>query len=93
MNVWLHNKITSPRKKIQEEPISDREIVIVHSEYNRHNTERENIREIWNETMGLLEKDSNKGGLGIKQVILAHARPRNLKDLLQRAKLYEKKGP
>ena len=40
--------------------------------------------------MELLEKDTNKGGLGIKQVIFAYSRPRNLKDLLQGAKLHIK---
>ena len=41
--------------------------------------------------MEFLEKDTNEGGLGIKRVIFAYSRPRNLKDLLQRAKLHENK--
>ena len=79
MFIWPHNEIISPRKKIQEEPISNRKIAIVHSEYNRHNIHRKKIREIWNGIMRLLEKDTNKGGLGIKRVLFAYSRPPNLK--------------
>ena len=91
--IWSHNEIISPRKKRKEElePITNRDIAIVHSEYNRHDIQRKKIREIWNDTMGLLEKDIDEGGLGIKRVIFAYSRPRNLKDLLQRAKLHENK--
>ena len=91
--IWSHNEIISPRKKRKEElePITNRDIAIVHSEYNRHDIQRKKIREIWNDTMGLLEKDIDEGGLGIKRVIFAYSRPRNLKDLLQRAKLHKNK--
>ena len=63
--VWSHDKILSPRKAIQEqvEPISNREIAIVYSEYNRYDIQLKKIREIWNETMKLLEKDTNEEGL------------------------------
>ena len=90
---WSHDNILSPRKRIQEqiEPISCREIAIVHSEYNRYDIHQKKIREIWNETMAFLKKDTNKGGLGIKRVIFAYSRPGNLKDFLQRAKLYKNK--
>ena len=66
MCVWSQNEIISPRRKTQEELISNREIAIVHSEYNRHDIQRKKIREILNETMGLLGKNTNEGGLGIK---------------------------
>ena len=91
--VLSHDKILSPRKKIQEqvEPISNRELATVDSEYNRYNIQRKKMREMWNETMELLEKDTNKAGLGIKQVIFAYSRARNLKDLLQRANLHKNK--
>ena len=41
--------------------------------------------------MELFKKDIDGGGLEIKRVIFAYSRPRNLKDLLQRAKLHENK--
>jgi hypothetical protein len=46
---------------------------------------------MWNETIRLLEKDSNEGGLGIERAIVVYSRPKNLKDLLQRANIYENK--
>ena len=49
------------------------------------------IDKIRNETMVFLEKDINEGGLGIKRVIFVYSRPRNLKDLSQRAKVYQNK--
>ena len=66
--IWSHNGTISPKKKRKEEvePIANRNIAIVHSEYNRHNIQQKKIREMRNETMGLLEKGTNKGGLGIK---------------------------
>ena len=50
--------------------MSNRSIVFVHSEYNKFDIQRKKVREIWNETMELLEKDISEGGLGIKRVIL-----------------------
>ena len=93
MFIWAHEEIVSPRKKRkkEEEPVSNRSIVLVHSEYNKFDIQRKKVREIWNDTMELLEKDISEGGLGIKRVIFAYSRPRNLKDLLQRAKLYQNK--
>ena len=68
----------------------DKGIVAVHSEYNKLNIQRKKDR-TWNETMRLLEKGISDRSLGIKRVIFAYSRPRNLKDLLKRATLYQKK--
>jgi hypothetical protein len=89
--VSAHMKITSPpaKEKKTKDEISNRETVILHFEYNRHDIQRKKVREIWNETCGLLEKSISEGGLDIKRVICAYSRPRNLRDLLQRAQLHQ----
>jgi hypothetical protein len=73
------------------EPISNREIATVHSEYNKHYTQRGKNREIRNKTIELLGKVISEGGLGIRRVIVVHTRPHKLKYLLQRAKVYKNK--
>jgi len=63
-----------------QEPISNRDQVILHYEYHPDYILREQIRDAyWND-----------GGLGIDRAIVAYSRPwnLNLKDMLQKAKLY-----
>ena len=88
--VSAHKKITPPsaKEKTAKDEISKGETVILHFEYNRHNIQRKEVREIRNETCGLLEKSVSEDGFGIKRIICAHSRPRNLRDLLQRAQLH-----
>ena len=90
MFAWQHNEIIAPGKNIQEESISNRKSTLIHLECNRHNIQQKKIREIWNETIELLEKETNEGGLGIKRGIFAYSRPSDLKILLQREKKYTK---
>ena len=92
--ISAHDKIINPdktnTKKANE--MSNREIAILHMEYNKFDIPRWEIREIWNETCSLLEQDVSDGGLGIKRMICAYSRPKNLRDLLQSAKLRELEG-
>ena len=81
--------LTFAKKDFATEEVSSKETVIVHSEYNRYDIQQERVREIWDETCEILQKDVKDGDLGIKCVICAYSRPINLKDLLQRAKLHE----
>ena len=89
--VRAHNNIISPppREAPAADQITSKETAIIHFVYNRCDVQRKRVREIWDETCGLLQKDVKDGGLGIKRMICAYSRPRNLKDLLQRAKLHE----
>ena len=90
--VTQRNYISKEKEKQEQvEPISNREIAIVNSGYNKHDIQRRKVREIWNKTMELLEKDINKRGLVTKHVSFAHSRPWNLKDLPQRESLYQNK--
>ena len=86
-----HNKIVSPVKR-NKNSASIEDTAILHFEYHRHNITNKRVRKIWNETCALLEKNVQAGGLGIEQMICAYSRPRNLKDLLQTAKLKELTG-
>ena len=88
--VSAHKKITSPpaKEKRAKDEMRNRETVILHFEYNRYDIQRKKVQEIWNETCGLLEKSVSEDGFGIKRIICAHSRPRNLRDLLQRAQLH-----
>ena len=90
--VTQRNHISKEKEKQEQvEPISNREIAIVNSEYNKYNIQRRKVRERWNKTMELLKKDINKRGLVTKHVSFAHSRPWNLKDLPQRENLYKKR--
>ena len=94
MFVTAHNKIIDPDQTNtkQTNEISNREIAILHMEYNKFDIPRWEIRAICNETYSLLEQDVSDGGLGIKQMICAYSKPKNLRDLLQSAKLRELEG-
>ena len=94
MFVTAHNKIIDPDQTStkQTNEISNREIAILHMEYNKFDIPRWEIRSIWNETCSLLEQDVSDGGLGIKRMICAYSKPKNLRDLLQSAKLRELEG-
>ena len=61
-------------------------------EYDKFDIPRWEIRAIWNETCSLLKQDVSDGSLGIKQMIRAYSKPKNLRDLLQSAKLRELEG-
>ena len=74
----------------QSEPLSRREQIILHLEYHKYGIPRKLVRKLFYETCGeLFGKSIEDGGLGIERLILAYSRPKNLRDLLQRARLYE----
>ncbi len=82
-----------PKPNTQSEELSRREQLIVHLEYHRFGIPRKLVRKLYNENCGeLFEKSVQDGGLEIKRLILAYSRPRNLRDLLQRAKLHQQTG-
>ena len=67
--------------------------MILHIEYHPNEIPRKKIRELWNKNCGeLLSKTVAEGGLGIEKTIIAYSRPKNLKDVLQSAKLYQHPG-
>ena len=90
ISVHAHNNITSPLPKedLATEEVSSKETATVHFEYDRYDIQQKRARDIWDETCELLQYDVKENGLGIKRMICAYSRPRNLKDLLQRAKLH-----
>ena len=61
-------------------------------EYSKFDIPRWDIKVIWNETCSLLKQDVSDGGLGIKRMICTYSKPKNLRDLLQSAKLRELEG-
>ena len=90
--VASHNRLTGTTfKKTTNDHslISNKETAILHFEYNKYDIPRKEMRKIWTDTCSLLEEEKKDGGLGIKRVICAYSRPRNLRDLLQSTKLHE----
>ena len=81
----------APNRQIKYQ-ISNRDIAILHKEYSKYGIPRWEIGAIANETRSLLDQDVNGGGSGIKRMICAHSKPKNLRDLLQSAKLRELEG-
>ena len=84
-----HQRIVCPDPKPKDAVPSHKKTAILHFEYNRLDIQRRQVRKIWDETCNLLEKDVKDGGLAIERVICAYSRPKNLRDLLQKAKLRE----
>ena len=90
--VASHNRLIGVKpKKPANNPsvVSNKETAILHFEYNKYDIPRKEVRKIWADTCSLLEAEKKDGGLGIKRVICAYSRPRNLRDLLQSTKLHE----
>ena len=96
MFVSAHDKLTRPKLAIiesTEEEVSNKEQVILHLEYHPNDVPRQKLREIWDECcMDLLAKPTNKGGLGLKKTIIAYSRPRNIREMTQKAKLHQHPG-
>ena len=69
------------------------EQILLHLEYHPDDIPREKVRQLFSEMCKpLFSRDTDDGGLGIKRTIIAYSRPRNLKDLLQKATLYQRRG-
>ena len=76
------------RTKNELDAPTNRDLMILHMEYHLDDIARKKIREIYSKHC----EEIFESILGIKRTIVAYSRPRNLRDLLQNAKLYEQKG-
>ena len=67
---------------------SNRDLMILHMKYHPDDIPRRKIRELY------LEHCANEfeNFLGIRRTIVAYSRPKNLRDILKSAKLYERSG-
>ena len=76
--------------KTQENEISTRDRMILHLEFHPDDIPRKIVCDLWSEHCGeYLSGKIEDGGIGIRQTILAYSRPKNLRDLLQKARLYQ----
>ena len=93
--IEAHNKFESQSETIKstQKNESFKKLMILHMEYHPNEIPRKKIRELWNKNCGeLLSKTVAEGGLGIEKTIIAYSRPKNLKDVLQSAKLHQHPG-
>ena len=94
--VKAHKKIESQQEEAEpaeEVEILNKEHVILHLEYHPNDIPRKRIRDLWDKHCGeLLSQSVANGGLGINKMTIAYSRPRNLRDLTQRAKLCQHPG-
>ena len=93
--IAAHNKFESQSEKIKstqkDEPFKN--LMILHVEYHPNEIPRKKICKLWQKHCGdLLSKKVSEGGLGIEKTIIAYSRPKNLKDVLQSAKLHQHPG-
>ena len=66
--------------------------IVLHLEYHSYDVPRRKVRQLLETCEPLFSRDTDDKGLGIKRTIIAYSRPRNRRDLLQKAKLYQKRG-
>ena len=71
-----------------EPELTNHERIFLHWEYHPNDISRKNVRAIYNDTCKELFEDA----LGIKQTTIAYSRPKNLKDVLTKAKLHQAPG-
>ena len=79
--------LTSPNPTT-ESKLTNHERIFLNWEYHPNDIPRKNVRAIFNDTCKELFDDA----LGIKQITIAYSRPKNLKDVLTKAKLYQVPG-
>ena len=96
MLVSAHDKLTRPtltnNESIEEER-SNKEQAILQLEYRPNDIPTRKLRETWDECcLELLSKPTNKGGLRIKNTTIAYSRPRNIREMTQKAKLQQRLG-
>ena len=58
-------------------------------EYHPGNIPRKKVCDLWAENCALLERSIDEDGLGNEHMSGAYSRLRNLRDFLQKAKLYQ----
>ena len=93
--IAAHNKFESQSEKIKsvKKDESSEKLMILHLEYHPNEIPRKKIRKLWHKHCGdLLSKTITEGGLGIEKTVIAYSRPKNLKDVLQSAKLHQHPG-
>ncbi|EJK65702.1 hypothetical protein THAOC_13415 [Thalassiosira oceanica] len=69
-------------------PLTNKERLFLHYEYHPGGMPRGEIRQIYQSTCG----DLLESRLGIKQMTVAYSRPKNVRDVLVRAKLHQAPG-
>ena len=69
-------------------PLTNKERLFLHYEYHPNGMPRGQIRQIYQSTCGELLESR----LGIKQMTVAYSRPKNIRDVLVRAKLHQAPG-
>ena len=69
-------------------PLTNKERLFLHLEYHPNGMPRSEIRQIYNSACGELLESR----LGIKQMTVAYSRPKNVRDVLVRAKLHQAPG-
>ena len=69
-------------------PLTNKERLFLHYEYHPSGMPRGEIRQIYQSTCGELLESC----LGIKQMTVAYSRPKNVRDVLVRAKLHQAPG-
>ena len=71
-----------------ESELTNHERLFLHWEYHPNDIPRKNVRSIYNNICKELFEDV----LDIKQTTIAYSRPKNLKDVLTKAKLHQAPG-
>ena len=79
--------------KIQVNEISTRDRMILHSEFHPDDIQHKIVHDLWSKDCGeYLSEHIEDGGIGIKQTIIAYSRQKHLRDVLQKARLYQLPG-
>ena len=71
--VETYQKMTCPIAKpvLKDDVSSNNKIAILHFDYNKCDTKRNQARKIWDDPCQLFEKDGSDGGLVIQRMICA----------------------
>ena len=89
--IAAYQRIQSPRQHQEDskpKDLTNWDPMILHIEYHPDDMPRRKIRELYEKYCA----EQFEQVLGIKRTIVAYSRPRNLRDLLQSAKLYQMRG-
>ena len=79
--------------KTQENETSTQDQMILHSEFHPDDIQHKIVHDLWSKDCGeYLSEHIEDGGIGIKQTIIAYSRQKHLRDVLQKARLYQLPG-
>ena len=82
-----------PHSRAQKDEVGNKHRMILHHEYHPNDIPRRLIRNAWSKHCGeFLSQKTSDGGIGLQETIIAYSRPRNLRDVLMKAKLKEHTG-